>query len=116
MNDSEGIPDSEQIEPTGAEPLRRNSVSTKQIQDADLRTEWMNDSEWIPDSEQIEPTVVEPLRQNSVSAEQIQEADLRTEWVNDSEWIPDSEQIEPTRTAGSKTKHPYKGIFKSDIL
>ena len=35
---SERIPDSEQIEPTGAEPLRRNSVSVEQIQDADLRT------------------------------------------------------------------------------
>ena len=61
MNDSEEIPDSEQIEPTGAEPLRRNSVSTKQIQDAALRTEWMNDSEGIPDSEQIEPTGTEAL-------------------------------------------------------
>jgi len=33
VNDSEGIPDSEQIEPTVAEPLRRNSVSAEQIQD-----------------------------------------------------------------------------------
>ena len=37
MNDSEGIPDSEQIEPTGAEPLRRNSVSTKLFQDSEQR-------------------------------------------------------------------------------
>ena len=36
---SERIPDSEQIEPAVAEPLRRNSVSVEQIQDADLRTE-----------------------------------------------------------------------------
>ena len=33
----EGIPDSEQIEPTVAEPLMRNSVSVEQIQDTDLR-------------------------------------------------------------------------------
>ena len=62
MNDSERIPDSEQIEPTVAEPLMRNSVSVEQIQDSGFADGMSERREGIPDSEQIEPTVAEPLR------------------------------------------------------